>query len=221
MNGLKPGTPAMDAYLKIKTAIANQSLKPGNVLTESYLCGALELGRSPVRVALQQLSQDGYVELSPNRSARVAQFSHNQIRQIYSLRGMLLSYALELTMDAYTQEDLAELSACLDRQESAFRNYAFGDYLTAIYEFFYLIIHKAANPYLDEIAEGVLNRINVFLCLYDNFYSAEKLKTLPLYRKILDAIRQKKRKTVLQLHKELNTRVLDAYNYMILSNPGK
>ncbi len=221
MNGLKPGTPAMDAYLKIKTAIANQSLKPGNVLTESYLCGALALGRSPVRVALQQLSQDGYVELSPNRSARVAQFSHNQIRQIYSLRGMLLSHALELTVDTYTEQDLEALSACLERQESAFRNYAFGDYLTAIYDFFYLIIHKATNPYLDEIAEGVLNRINVFLCLYDNFYSVEKLKTLPLYRKILDAIRQKKRKTVLQLHKELNTRVLDAYDYMILSNPGK
>jgi DNA-binding GntR family transcriptional regulator len=218
MNGLKTGTPAMDAYLTIKNAISTQKLKPGDVLTENYLCGALELGRSPVRAALQQLSQDGFVELPPNRSARVAQFSHNQIRQLYSLRGMLLSYALELTIDSYTQKDLDALAACLNRQETTFRNYEFEEYLSAIYEFYYFMIHKAANPYLDEIAAGVLSKINVFLCLYDNFYSAQKLKSLPLHRKIIDGIRQKKLKTVTQAHKELNSRVLDAYDYMILNN---
>lgn len=218
MNGLKPGAPSTDAYLKIKTAIATQKLKPGKVLTESYLCSALELGRSPVRAALQQLSQDGFVELPPNRSARVAQFTHNQIRQLYSLRGMLLSYALELTIDTYTDKDFLALSDCLDRQEAAFKGYDFEAYLSAVYDFFYLIIHKASNPYLDEMAAGVLRKINVFLCLYDNFYSAEKLKTLPLHRKIVEAIRQKRPKNVMQLHKELNNRILDAYDYMILSN---
>jgi len=218
MNGLKPGTPTTEAYLKIKAAIATQKLKPGKALTESYLCGALGLGRSPVRAALQQLSQDGFVELPPNRSARVAQFSHNQIRQIYSLRGMLLNYALELSIDSYTGEDLEGLTACLERQEKAFENYEFEEYLTAVYDFFFFIIQKAANPYLDELAEGVLKRINVFLCLYDNFYSAQKLKTLPLHRKIVESIRQKKLKTVMLTHKELNNRILDAYDYMILSN---
>lgn len=218
MNGLKPGTPTTDAYMKIKAAIATQKLKPGKALTESYLCAALELGRSPIRAALQQLSLDGYVELPPNRSARVAQFSHNQTRQLYSLRGMLLSYALELSIDTYTDKDLEALTECLDRQEAAFRCYDFEQYLSAVYDFFALIIHKAANPYLDEIAAGVLSKINVFLCLYDNFYSAEKLKTLPLHRKIVEAIRQKKLRTVIQLHKELNSRILDAYDYMILSN---
>lgn len=218
MIALKEGTPAMDAYLKIKTAISKQKLKPGDVLTESYLCGALELGRSPIRAALQQLSLDGYVEMPPNRSARVAQFSHNQIRQIYSLRAMLLSYALELTIDTYTEKDLAMLEEHLRRQERAFGDYDFNEYLSAIYDFYYFIIQKAANPYLDEIAAGVLKRINVFLCLYDNFYSVEKLKSLPLHRKILDGIRQKKSKAVLQAHKELNSRILDAYDYMILRN---
>jgi DNA-binding GntR family transcriptional regulator len=218
MNMLKQGTPAMDAYLKVKKAIAQQSLKPGKVLTENYLCGALELGRSPVRAALQQLALDGYVEMPPNRSARVSQFSQNQIRQIYSLRGMILSYALDLTIDTYTEKDVATLKHCLDRQEAAFQQYDFEEYLLAVYDFFYFIVHKANNPYLDEIAESVLKRINVFLCLYDNFYSAEKLNTLPLHKKIVSAIQQGKLKTVMQIHRELNSRILDAYDYMILSN---
>lgn len=218
MNMLREGTPAMEAYVKIKTAICQQKLKPGVVLTESYLCGALDMGRSPIRAALQQLSQDGFVDMPPNRSARVAQFSHNQIRQLYSLRGMLLSYALELTIDTYGEKDLEALEELLRQQEQAFKNYEFEQYLSAVCEFFAFMIKKAGNPYLDEIAEGVLSKINVFLCLYDNFYSVEKLKSLPLFRKILESIRQKKLKAVMNAHKELNNRVLDAYDYMILSN---
>ena len=218
MNMLREGTPAMEAYVKIKTAICQQKLKPGVVLTESYLCGALDMGRSPIRAALQQLSQDGFVDMPPNRSARVAQFSHNQIRQLYSLRGMLLSYALELTIDTYGEKDLEALEELLRQQEQAFKNYEFEQYLSAVREFFAFMIQKAGNPYLDEIAEGVLSKINVFLCLYDNFYCVEKLKSLPLFRKILESIRQKKLKAVMNAHKELNNRVLDAYDYMILSN---
>ncbi|MBQ6797734.1 MAG: GntR family transcriptional regulator [Oscillospiraceae bacterium] len=218
MNTLKQGTPATDAYLKVKKAIIQQTLKPGKVLTESYLCETLGLGRSPVRAALQQLAVDGFVELSPGRSARVSQFSQNQIRQIYSIRGMILSHALDLTIDTYTEKDIAALQNCLDRQEAAFRNYEFEEYLSAIYDFFYFIIHKVNNPYLDEIAENVLKRINVFLCLYDNFYSIEKLKTLPLHKKIVAAIQQGKQKTVMQIHRDLNNRILDAYDRMILSN---
>ena len=52
---------------------------------------------------------------------------------------------------------------------------------------------------MDEIAESILKRINVFLRLYDNFYSVEKLKTLPLHRKIIKAIQQKKPKAVIYL----------------------
>ena len=156
--------------------------------------------------------------MPPNRSARVAQFSQSQIRQLYSIRGMLVSHALELTVDSYTEKDLQALENCLVRQEEAFREYAFEDYLSAIYDFFFYIIHKANNPYLDEIANSSLRRINVFLCLYDNFYCVEKLKTLPQHRKILKAIGQGKTKTATQIHAELNNRILNAYDYMVLSN---
>ena len=103
---LKKGTPAMEAYQKVKKAIGRQTLRPGDVLTENHLCQAFQLGRSPIRAALQQLSLEGFVELPPNRSARVSQFSQNQVRQLYSLREMVVSYALELTLDAYTENDI-------------------------------------------------------------------------------------------------------------------
>lgn len=218
MTSLKPGTPAMEAYQKVREAIAQQKLKPGRPLTENFLCDNLGLGRSPVRAALQQLALEGFVEMPPNRSARVSQFSQTQVRQIYSLRGMVLSHALELTIGTYSERDIQYLTECLDRQEKAFQSRDFEDYLSSVYDFFFFMIHKANNPYLDEISDAILKRINVFLFLYDNFYSVEKLKTLPMYRKIIKGIQQGKRSMVMQVHKELCGRILDAYDHMILSN---
>lgn len=218
MNTLKPGTPAMEAYEKVKSAISRQALKPGAPLTENYLCESLNMGRSPIRSALIQLSLDGFVELPPNRSARVARFSQVQVKQIYSLRGMILSHALELTIDTYTQKDILFLEKCLERQEDAFHQSDFEEYLSTIYDFFFFIVQKANNPYLDEIADGILKRINVFLCLYDNFYIVEKLKSLPLHKKIIRGIQQKKISAVMKAHRELSSRILNAYDYMVLTN---
>lgn len=218
MNMLKPGTPAMDAYNTVRKAICQQSLKPGKVLTENYLCETLGLGRSPVRAALQQLSEDGFVEMPLNRSARVAQYSQEQIRQLFSLRTMMFRHALEQTLGAYNPTDILLLTEMLDEQEEAFREYDFEKYLSNFYNFYQYIIRKAQNPYLDDIADQILKRINVYLYLYDNFYSAKKLKTLPLYRKIVRGIEDGKLKPVLQAQKEISDRFLEAYDYFILAN---
>ena len=214
----KPGTPTMEAYQKVRRAISNQTLKPGKALTENFLCESLNMGRSPIRAALQQLALDGFVEMSPNRSARVSQFTQDQIRHVYDLRGMVLAHALESTIDSYEEKDIQFLTECLLRQENSFRDYNFEEYLNAIYDYYYYMIQKAKNPYLDEIADSILKRINVFLCLYDNFYSVKKLKTLPIHQKMIHAIQQRKLKNVMKAHNELSRRILTAYDAMILNN---
>lgn len=218
MTTLRPGTPVMEAYSTVRKAICQQVLKPGKTLTENYLCETLGLGRSPIRAALQQLCVDGYIEMTPGRSARVAQFSQEQIRQLYAMRGMLINHAFEMTIETYTPNDILYLKDCLNQQENAFANYDFESYLSTFISFYRYIIHKANNPYFDEIADQILKRINVYLSLYDNFYSAKKLKTLPLYRKMIKAIEAGKLKTVQQIHKEICARILDAYDHMILTN---
>lgn len=220
MNTLKNGTPAMEVYQMVKGMIVQQKLKPGTPLTENALCTRLGVGRSHVRAALQQLSEDGFVELLPNRGAHIAQFSEKQLRQLFSLRGMFLAYALELSIDSYTDRDLAFLEDCLLRQEDAFRRQAFDEYTGAVSRFYTFLIEKANNSYLNEMSAAILNRINVYLCLYNNFYSVKKLQALPLHRKMLDGIREGKPKKVLRAHSEISTRILDAYDYLVAVNGG-
>lgn len=218
MSTLKNGTPAMEVYQMVKGMIAQQKLKPGAPLTENSLCTLLGVGRSPVRAALQQLSEDGYVELLPNRGAHIAQYSEKQLRQLFSLRGMFLAYALELSIDSYNDRDLAFLEGCLLRQEDAFRRLAFDEYTDAVSQFYTYIIAKANNAYLNEISAAILNRINVYLCLYNNFYSVRKLQALPLHYKMLDGIREGKAKKVLRTHSEISARILDSYDYLVSLN---
>lgn len=215
MAGLKDGTPAMEVYQSVRNAIVQKQLKPGETLTEGALCKNLGVGRSPVRAALQQLSEDGYVEMLPNCSAHVAQFTQKQLRQLCSLRGMFLGYVLDLTIDTYTEKDLTMLQDCLTQQESAFERRDFDEYIAAVSRFYTIIINKANNAYLNEISAMIINRIGVYLCLYDNFYSVKKLKTLPLHYQMLNGIREGKPKKVLRAHNEVNMRILDAYDYMV------
>ena len=198
--------------------ITHRRLTPGQNLTENHLCAALGLGRSPVRLALQQLAKDGFIELQPNRGAIVTQFTQKQLRQLYSLREIFLEYALRQAMDLYEEEDLAVLQACLKEMETAFEARAFDDYIQAVSRFYRAIIDKADNPYLTESAAVVINRINVYTCLYDDFYSVKRLKTLAMQNRMVEGIRAGKLSEVLRAHKKLSTVVVDAYDHVIKRN---
>lgn len=218
MNTLRDGTPAMNVYQTVRKAIICRQFVPGQALTENYLCERFSVGRSPVRAALQQLSEEGFIELVPNRGANVAQFTQKQLRQLYSLRGMVLSYALERTIDAYEDRDYEYLDSCLERQKAAFEHFAFEEYITAVSEFYRYIIEKAGNDYLDEISSMIISRIGVYLCLYDDFYSVKKLKSLPLHHKMVDGIRKGNIKRVLKAHSDISLRIVDSYDDMVLRN---
>lgn len=220
MGILKDGTPAMEVYRSVRAKIIQKELRPGEPLTETSLCEDLGTGRSPVRAALQQLAEDGYVELMPNRSAHVAQFTQKQLRQLCSLRGLFLGYALDLSLDSYAEKDFVPLETCLTAQENAFQRLAFEEYIDAVSEFYTRIIQRAGNSYLDEISTLIINRIGVYLSLYDNFYSVKKLKTLPLHYKILDGIRAGKKRTALRAHDEICSRLLDSYDFVVSLSAG-
>ncbi len=218
MAGLKDGTAAMDVYQSVRNAIMHQQFKPGTSLTENALCAYLKVGRSPVRAALQALADEGYVELLPNRGAYVAEFTQKQIRQLYAIRELILSHALDVAIDDFTQEDLDLLQQCLLAQEEAFRVLDSEKYISSINLFYSTIIAKAGNSYLNEIAASILNRLGVYCCLYDNFYSVKKLKSLPLHYNMLEGIQERKAAKVIRNHRKIVEQNLDAYDYMVTLN---
>ena len=73
-------------YKKLKVAILTGNLKPRERLVETDLGSKLKVNRSEVRKAIQELAQKGFVELIPNKGARVIDVSNDELEDIYRVR---------------------------------------------------------------------------------------------------------------------------------------
>lgn len=63
---------AAKAYRGIEELIVTLQLKPGQVVTENMLLAAVEMGRTPVREALQRLAYEGLVTIIPRKGVIIS-----------------------------------------------------------------------------------------------------------------------------------------------------
>lgn len=80
---------------QIREAIVQGIFKPGDRLIEKSLTDELNLSRHPVREALRRLSQEGLVDVRPNRGAVVAKLEPASILEVYAIRSALGELALK------------------------------------------------------------------------------------------------------------------------------
>ncbi|OJX32694.1 MAG: hypothetical protein BGO86_10590 [Chryseobacterium sp. 36-9] len=77
--------------------IIDGKIMPNEPMREIQLTELLNISRTPLRDALQQLEWEGIVVYEPRKGYRLAQFSEADIYEIYPLRAKLESFALELS----------------------------------------------------------------------------------------------------------------------------
>lgn len=74
------------AYRKIEEMIVSLELSPGEVLSEAQLAEDLEIGRTPVREALQRLASEGLVNVLPRRGVLVSEINPSKQLLLLELR---------------------------------------------------------------------------------------------------------------------------------------
>lgn len=77
--------------------IIDGKIMPNEPMREIQLTELLNISRTPLRDALQQLEWEGIVISEPRKGYRLAPFSEDDIYEIYPLRAKLESFALELS----------------------------------------------------------------------------------------------------------------------------
>ena len=97
------------AYKQISQMIIDDEITPGQPLVEATLAALFSIGRTPVREALLQLSQEGLVELIPNRGAFMARIGLMDIRELFEIREALEGIAVRRAAKTITQKILNEL----------------------------------------------------------------------------------------------------------------
>jgi DNA-binding GntR family transcriptional regulator len=98
----------------VRELILGGQYAPGARLGEAELAGALGVSRTPVREALRHLSAEGLVELVPNKGARVAAWTPEELEQVFGLRAQVEGFAARQAAERATDDELdalAELAA--------------------------------------------------------------------------------------------------------------
>src|SRR3954462_7955428 len=94
--------------------IMGGELRPGARLGEVELAERLGVSRTPVREALSRLAAEGLVELVPNRGARGASWTVDELEGGFALRSLLEPQLTALAVPHATAADvdaLEELAA--------------------------------------------------------------------------------------------------------------
>jgi DNA-binding GntR family transcriptional regulator len=86
---------ADEAYAELKRDIAEFKLVPGDRFTETEVSDRLGVSRTPVRQALFRLQQEGFVEVLFRSGWRVLPFDFDQFEQLYDLRMVLETTAVQ------------------------------------------------------------------------------------------------------------------------------
>ncbi len=104
---------------RLRDAILNGSIAPGERLREENLAGMLQVSRGPIREALIRLEREGLVLISPNKGASVVRLSREDLDEVYSLRTALERLAVIEAIKHPDTKCFPEMQHCIDRMAVA------------------------------------------------------------------------------------------------------
>ena len=99
------------AYKEIEERIVTLQLPPGQLLSESGLAKHLDIGRTPVREALQQLAREGLVTILPRRGVMVSEINIRNQLELLRVRREVERLMVRLSAERGTREDLRAFAA--------------------------------------------------------------------------------------------------------------
>lgn len=112
------GTLRKKAYDVLKSSILNGNLRRGERLSEARLMREFEIGRTPVREALNQLEREGLVASRPNHGYTVADLDVDAVCNLLVVREGLDAIAAEYAAEAASDSDLDRLQTVMKEIEA-------------------------------------------------------------------------------------------------------
>lgn len=94
---------------RLRAEIVSGELPPGTVLKDAELAGRLGVSSTPVREAITQLAAEGLVDISPNRTRKVAGLTQKSALELLDVMELLACAGFAWGADNLTDEDVATL----------------------------------------------------------------------------------------------------------------
>lgn len=146
------------AYQAIRTHLMSGAVKAGEQLTEDQLAHITGVSRTPVREAVRRLEDELLLVRSDTKRLFVADWSRDDIEEMFALRQMLECHAAERAAQRLSRAQIADLEA-LNQALKAAVEQGMPDvarFLDANRAFHEVIIDAAHSPRLGQLLTGLV-----------------------------------------------------------------
>jgi GntR family transcriptional regulator, trigonelline degradation regulator len=177
----------------LRNAILTGQLQPGQRLIERSLCEMTGVSRTAVREALRGLENEGLIVNAPNRGPTVVSISADEASEIYQIRAILETQAVELFIKNATAKQIDELSDLISIMEKGYKS-GRSDEMNQAGERFYQIIFDGCG---NRIIYRFLDQIHAQVAVLRNMTMAKanrRAAALAEMKEMFEAIRAKNSK---------------------------
>lgn len=147
---------------ELRQQIVFGSLMPNEHLKEARLAQYFGCTRGPVREALNQLEQQGFISLVPNQGATVREPSAQEVEDYYNLLALLEGKAVQWATPNLTDADIKQLETINNSLKQVIKTNetAAEDWIPLNMEFHRLFRQRCDNEKLNGIVEEIRTRIS-------------------------------------------------------------
>jgi DNA-binding GntR family transcriptional regulator len=200
-------------YKKINTG----SLRPNEKLNENQICNDLNVSRTPIREALVQLENEGYIKRLQRKGFIVREINQRQIKEIYKILGCLEGLAAHDAVGRLTESDLESMLKLIQKMDDAIKHRNMHQYFETQRNFHGKYISASANDELGKLITSLKKRF-----MKKAYYQHENEDILfeilqrnnNQHKEILKLFKEKDMKGVEQYLKEVHW-IFDSANLII------
>lgn len=136
----------LEAYARMKQAIAEGTFRAGERLTEADVASRLTMSRTPVREAIHRLETEGLLSHESRRGLIVTKPDHQMIIELYIMREALEGTAARLAAQHASGVEVTALRGLIERESAKLTDVSA---LSAINQQIHRLIYSSAhNRYL-------------------------------------------------------------------------
>ncbi len=197
-----------DVCEKIRGFIISGKYKPGEKLIEGELAQQLKISRTPIREAIRRLESEGLIKTEPLKGAYVAKLSVTEVKEIYYVRGILESNAIELAVNHIGEEEIKALGQYREMFKVCHRKKEYDKWLSANIEFHHFIAKQSGNSTMLRLLTELGSRVHRY-----QFIATTNDKNIERYTEehdnIIDALIKKNTKLA-RVHMEKHLRTVQS-----------
>lgn len=147
------------AYGRLRDAILDGTLEPGEQLRDAEIAEWLGLSRTPVREALARLEEYGLVETAPNRYTRVTPLNAADARDAFTVVAALHSLAASLGVPRVEESELDAMRKANEDFAAALRAIDVDRAIAADDRFHGVLVQASANREIARSIERLMPKI--------------------------------------------------------------